>query len=287
MAELTNEDLSYIVSRIPGDVRKLMREHGAILAGGFIRSLVAREKVGDIDLFGPDKNTLEKWAKDLALERKGKFHETDNAFTVLAPPRYPVQFIHRWTYAASPTGGKESVEDLLEKVIADFDFSVAQAAIAWVPKPDDEAETQLVATGQQEGGYYVSVTSERFYPDLAGRRLVYLFPNRNEDAGGSLMRVRKFLERGYRISAANFAGTIARLVTRVDFDRIDDYRPGEPGMPDNQENYLAMVLTGLLREVDPLHVIDGVELVGEPESANGQDWREALKTEFVLMEGGA
>lgn len=272
MAELTNEDLSYIVSRIPSDVRKLMREQGTILAGGFIRSLVARGKASDIDLFGPDKATLAEWAKDLALERKGKLHETDNAFTVLAPPRYPVQFIHRWTYAAvvSPQGPKAALADLLEGVIKDFDFSIAQAAVAWEP-----------GQGEDESGHYVSCISDRFYADLAGKRLVYLFPDRHEDAGGSLMRVRKFIERGYRISALNLGGVIARLTMRVDFDRIEDYQ-GPEDM--TKEKYLAMVLTGLLREVDPLHVVDGVELVGEPDRMNGFEWRDALKDDVPGIE---
>ena len=49
------------------------------------------------------------------------------------------------------------------------------------------------------GGEYVGLCNIRFYPDLAARRLVYTSPLRNEDAGGSILRVLKFYQRGYRI----------------------------------------------------------------------------------------
>ena len=66
-----------------------------------------------------------------------------------------------------------------------------------------------------------------------------------------MLRVRKFLKRGYSIQAGSLAGVIARLVSSLDFRGGYD------------EKDAAKVITGLLREVDPLRIVDGVELVDE------------------------
>ena len=99
-----------------------------------------------------------------------------------------------------------------------------------------------------------SCVSDTFYSDLAAHRLVYTFPKREEAAGGSILRVRKFLQRGYNIQAWSLAGVISRLLIAVEKDSILA-KEGELG--------LAKVITGLLREVDPLVVIDGVEAIDE------------------------
>jgi hypothetical protein len=68
-------------------------------------------------------------------------------------------------------------------------------------------------------------------------------PNELSLAGGSILRVLKFYQRGYRIPLDSLGAVIARLMKPVDFDKII-------GRTD-QEDQLAKVLTGLLREVDP------------------------------------
>lgn len=231
MSSLTNRDLSFVLSRVPKDVRKLM-EKGAMLGGGFIRATIAGEKPNDIDLFGESQEKLESWAKDLALSRKARLHTTDNAYTVLAPPRHPVQFIHRWTFP-------QAVE-----MVHSFDFTIAQVGI-WF-----DSQTKK----------FHSYCHSDFYPDLAGRRLVYTAPERNEDPGGSLLRVRKFLRAGYHIDAVSLGRVIARLAMGV--DEVNE------AMKDRGESHLALVLGGLLREVDPLTVVDGVDLIDEHEVDN-------------------
>ena len=220
--KLTPNDLRFVVSRIPKDVRKLMIAHGITLGGGFIRETVAGNKPQDIDLFGKPGQDLKAVAALLALSRHGRMHETDNALSVLAPPRMMVQFITRWRYNEP------------QDIIPDFDFTVCQAAIWAVPGPKWNSEI-----------------SDAFYPDLAARRLVYTSPQREEAAGGSLLRVRKFLKRGYDIQAPSLAAVIARLVTKV------------RGEPDEQR--ATQILLGLLHEVDPAVVIDGLDVIDEHE----------------------
>jgi hypothetical protein len=225
---LTPLHLNFVLSRLPKDVIGLMKS-GAVLGGGFIRATIAGEKVNDIDLFGHTQEVLEGWAKDLALSRKGRLHATDNAYTVLAPPRHPVQFIHRWLFATP------------HDCLASFDFTIASAVIWWD-----------IATEK-----WVSACHKDFYPDLASKRLVYLAPMRNEDAGGSILRARKFLRNGYFIDAASLGRVTARLAMGVD----------EISSVVKNEEWLAMVLAGLLREVDPLTIVDGMELVDEHQVA--------------------
>lgn len=221
--KLTDGDLRFVVSRIPRDIRELMQKEPVILAGGFIRSTIMGEKASDIDIFGREEGELKGIAYKLCAARKARPIETKNAITVLSPPRLPVQFIFRWTFSS------------LQATADSFDFTICQAAI------------------QFREGKWESHTSEGFYPDLAARRLVYTSPSRNEDAGGSILRVRKFLARGFNIQAPSLAAVIARLISRVDLER--ETVADEPGM--------AKVITGLLREVDPNVAIDGLDPIDE------------------------
>lgn len=224
---LSATDLCFVVRRLPKDVQVLLRQNAGhvFLGGGFIRAVIAGEVPSDIDLFGSSDAVVTRAADALAAQRAGcRKHYTKNAITLLATERLPVQFIRRWTF------------DSAEALTASFDFTVCQAAI-----------------GVTEGAF-VSTCSPDFYLDLAARRLSYTFPQREEEAGGSLLRVVKYLARGYRIAPESLAGVVSRLVGKVyehpDYSRAD-------------EKWRARVLAGLLREVDPLTIVDGLEVMDE------------------------
>jgi hypothetical protein len=72
----------------------------------------------------------------------------------------------------------------------------------------------------------------------------------------------KFIKRGYNIQDPSLAGVISRIVCKLDFDKIGVNIPGHIN-----ETRTAMIITGLLRQVDPLTVIDGVDFVDEHEVA--------------------
>lgn len=227
--ELTQEDLRFVVTRLPRDIRKLAQERGLFIAGGFIRETIAGNKAHDVDLFGPTKEALDLAAELIAAKRDARIYRTDNAITVLTGNRMPIQFITRWLY------------DDAQKLLAEFDFTVCQAVI-WFDKED---------------GLWKSAISDGFYPDLAARRLVYTYPQREEDAGGSMLRVRKFLQRGYTIQAPSLGGVIARIARAVRWEQIGD-----------DEHKAGRVIAGLLREVDPLTIVDGLEPIDDHESIN-------------------
>jgi hypothetical protein len=230
MQTLAYDDMRRIIGFLPDDLIAILRGTNAvlaggtnaILAGGFIRSRIAGEEPSDIDLFESSPMRCEALASMIkhALAQTGvRMFRTQNAHTILCPGRVPVQVIHRWCY--------DSPEALLQS----FDFTIAQACV-WF-----------------DGKEWQSLCSNDFYPDLAAKRLRYLFPKRHEDAGGSLLRATKFLRKGYGISPENLASVISRLLGGVETG-AKIWQEGEIGR--------AKVLGGLLRKVDPLTIIAGL-----------------------------
>lgn len=218
--KLTNTDLQFVVRRIPKDIRELMMINPLWIGGGFIRETISGGEVNDIDLFSSSKEGLFQVSKLLNLQRsESKLHTSDNAITLLSPPRIPVQFITRWTFSDP------------EESIKSFDFTVCQAVIYY----------------NKEIGSFDSVISEFFYSDLAAKRLTYTNPIREEEAGGSMLRVLKFIKRGYNIEPLSLGQVIARLTSTIDYSitHID----------------VGAKIGGLLRDVDPLLVVDGLEWI--------------------------
>lgn len=242
-SELSKQDLNWCLRRIPKPVREeIKRRPGIVIAGGLIRSCITGEKVNDIDIFGPSKDELEAMARKLAAHggRQRRIIETDNAFTV--PGWNPtLQFIHRWLYSKP------------EEVVESFDFTICSAAF-WY-----------------DGSAWHSLIHEDFYRDLAAKRLVYMVPQRNEDAGGSMLRVLKYYQRGYRIPLDSMGAVISRLVMGVEVDKM--LERGE-----YNEHNLARILTSLLVEVDPL--VDPEHLVHLPSMKEEEDILSLMESEL-------
>ena len=211
MNNLDNQDLWWALKRLPTILKETMNKpewHNKIfVGGGFLRSIVAGESINDIDVFVPSKED----AKNLSEILKGKkgVFITDNAYTVKG--RLPIQMIHRWVFNS------------IEEVSNSFDFTICCAAF----------------TKTKDG--YVSYVDDRFYKDLASKRLVYRYPVRNEDAGGSMLRVLKYYQKGYRIPLDSLGGVMARMIQGVRIEKRERMT----------EDDWAKILTGLLREVDP------------------------------------
>lgn len=229
--ELTKTDLNFVLTRVPKDILDVLKKHPGkvFLAGGFIRSVISGEKVSDVDLFGVTEALLLDIAKDLAVSRKGRYFKTDNALTVLAPPRHPVQLITRWLF----TGPAQLIES--------FDFTVCQAVI-WCEQVNVDNSTR------GPSHIWHSLCSEHFYADLAARRLVYTSPKREEEPGGSILRAFKFVGRGWNIQAPSISKLCARLIN------------GIAGLDSVNEEVAARSMIKLLQQVDPLRIIDGVDV---------------------------
>ena len=225
MRTLEKQDLQWALQRTPVPVLELMKRRGTRLlaAGGFLRSIIANEKINDIDLFSPTQEEAYSAAQELAGD--DKIYTTDNAYSVRLKRGLLAQFIHRWTF--------DRPEDMLNS----FDFTIACGAFWYDASRFDPLHA---------GAGWQSMIDDRFYADLAAKRLIYRSPLRNEDAGGSLLRVLKFYQRGYRIPLNSLGAVIARLVNAVDEEKI-----GALSYAGNHEQKLAKVLTALLHEVDP------------------------------------
>jgi len=214
--KLDQYDLQQALRRLPVELKKLMEsdewENQIFVGGGYLRAVVAGETVNDIDVFVNSKKEAELLA--MKLGKPGDVATTDNAFTVKRSHGVPIQIIHRWVFK------------MAEDVARSFDFTVCCAVIS-----------------HNNADGWDSYCDDRFYTDLASKRLVYRCPERNEDAGGSMIRVLKYYQKGYRIPLSSLACVIARLMRDVDLLRI------EGGLKNKRE--IAHIIRGLLIEVDP------------------------------------
>jgi hypothetical protein len=239
MNTLNQFDLFFIRNRLPRDVRDLLIAYGEsavtadltlpaklFLAGGFIRSVIAKEEINDVDLFASNKVVAHGVANELADKFKSRVYSTDNAYTVRAKP-FTLQVIHRWTFP-SP-----------EECVKSFDYTIARAAVWASASVDAHGNTSHT---------WASACDPSYYEDLAARRLVYRSPVREEAAGGSLLRLLKFYRRGYTAPLDTIAAVMSRMAVKIDHKAI---LAGAVSNGTSEEKQIEKVLLGLLHEVDP------------------------------------
>ncbi len=221
--KLDYQDLSWALQRLPKNLKTIMQEKDWIgnifVGGGYLRSIVAGEKINDVDVFVKSEKDAELLAYKLAFDKKDII-KTDNAFTVKG--KIAIQVIYRWLF--------EKPEDVSNS----FDFTICCAVIYCEPKQGEVHKNECPVK-------WDSFCDPRFYIDLASKRLVYRSPVRNEDAGGSMLRVLKYYQKGYRIPLNSLGSVIARLTKAIDVKQVNI----------TDEVAVAKVITGLLREVDP------------------------------------
>lgn len=237
--EINKYDLNWCVRRLPWLLRETMKKYGSqiVVAGGYIRACILNEPVNDIDLFVADKDFAKAVALEMVDGKEKRLIITDNAITVKGL-KHTIQFITRWVY------------DDPHKILESFDFTICQAAFWWHKNI--------------YGGVWTSITSESFYQDLPSKRLIYTSPIREEEPGGSMLRVLKYYQRGYRITIDSLAAVITRLSAGVDYSTkgIVDVKTGDLDAP-----YFHKIISGLLHEVDPNidpdHIIEDVKIDGD------------------------
>lgn len=191
---LTWQDTQRVIDSLPGFIPRLLND-GFYIGGGCIRSVIAGEPISDVDIFGSDRDSLDKAAEDLRMRYGGTKFVTANAITVRVPGMSPIQFIRRWVF------------DTPEACMQSFDFTISRAVIyaefttrSGDPLPEPE---------------YSSVCDDRFYEDLTNKRITYCQPKREEDPAGSFLRVQKFIKRGYKVPPMEYAKMIARLLSKT------------------------------------------------------------------------
>jgi len=219
--KLNKYDLHRALRGIPKELKQHMRGGTVFVGGGYLTSVVRGDKVNDIDVFVGSKAEAEELSRSLKakLDITNEW-KSDNAITLRRPGRPPIQIIHRWTF--------KKIKDVADS----FDFTICCAAIGYEFGPSGVLEVR-------------SYCDPAFYQDVAANRLVYRHPIRNEDAGGSMLRLLKYYRKGYSAPLTTTGGVIARMLAKVDWQHVNTHHGAE------REEFLTRVLTGLLVEVDP------------------------------------
>jgi hypothetical protein len=234
MRDLTYRDGQWVCQRLPGNLRVILEFDfpGVVVAGGFVRDVISRDTPTDIDLFIPRDFDTERLSKKI-VERfrlnQEDVHTTPNAWTFRTRPLV-IQMIHRWRF------------DDIDSCLASFDFTISQAGIVYV---------------KNHG--WKSRCSDAFYEDLASRRLIYTSPAREEEPGGSFLRLLKFYSRGYRAPLESSADLLGRLMykTLEAFPFIGKCEEGHPAVLDStvaSESSMSHHIRGLLVNVDPQNI---------------------------------
>jgi len=211
-------DLHRAFRFLPKELKAEMKPGNVFVGGGYLTSIVKGEHPpNDIDVFVPSVEVAEvltqklRNAFNLQDANQVTVWRSDNATTIRRPNAVPIQIIHRWTF------------EKLEDVANSFDFTCCCAAIGY------------------DGAFVQSYCDDSFYQDVAASRLVYRHPVRNEDAGGSMLRLLKYIRKGYNAPLATVGGVMARMARGVEWKM----------MSESSETDLTKVLTALLVEVDP------------------------------------
>jgi len=212
MIPLKNEHVEKVYGLLfKNNLATLVMKHNLLVGGGCIRAVVANESTSDIDLF-----SMTGWSGELATDLNTVFSgrkiiATANAVTYAKKDHTPVQMITRWVF-------KDAVE-----LLNHFDFTVCGAVVYC------------------SGTTLYGICHDQFYEHIDAKKLVYSNPLlATSEPGGSLLRVMKYVSRGYYCSPESLSRILARLMLKVDVTRAEG------------DDRVAFVINGLLREVDPL-----------------------------------
>lgn len=219
MSELKLEHVTKVISLLHKQgIADLVKKHKMLVGGGCIRAVVADETTSDIDLFLSEKPSDELFADFELVFPHRQIIRTANATTYAVKKETPVQVISRWVF-------KDDWE-----LLDHFDFSICGAVVRF------------------NGTLWTGIVHHNFYEHLEAKKLVYTNPPLGAcEPGGSLLRVMKYVSRGYYCSPESLSRIMARMMLRVD-------SPHQLG-----EERLRAVLDGMLREVDPA-TVEGVDL---------------------------
>lgn len=189
---LVGEDLRKVVFALPEEIQKMMRKHPGqvVVAGGFIRALVANEDINDIDVFIDTETNCKKWADDEDLDYESR---EKHLYLEGEEGEPEIQIIWRYPF-------KQPVE-----IPDSFDYTVCKAAV-WFSNGDKNRPPGFVGT-----------CHKNFYRDIARRMLVYE-TNRDTERLESIPRLIKYIAYGYAIEPKSLAEVVSRTVVNLKLD---------------------------------------------------------------------
>jgi hypothetical protein len=179
-----------IVAALPTEIRELAISEGPniLIAGGFCRDVMTGAEPKDIDIFSVSSQAMHNAIHNFDWTEHYTARLTANAKSFIHDDDGPdVQFISRVYYA-----------DHFEAVKS-FDFSICQVGVFYIP-----------------GKGWEGICTVEYMEDLPEFKMRYTAPERDEDPGASLLRMVKFVSRGYKIAEADIARVMGRFVVKLD-----------------------------------------------------------------------
>lgn len=178
-----------VVDALPRDVRELLVEVGPklMVAGGFPRDVMSAASPKDIDLFAVNKLDLEAAADLFDWTDQYSRKRTANAITFKNHAGgLDVQFVIR-----------DFRLDHYNTLLS-FDYTICQVGVYHDPDKG-----------------WVGIASEAFLVDFPNFEMHYTAPERDEDPGANVLRLLKFVSRGWKVGEADVAKVIGRFVSRL------------------------------------------------------------------------
>jgi hypothetical protein len=215
-------------------IKKHMGELGLMLSGGAINSIITGTKVNDLDFYIKTDSQVAAATRFFSQYFKEVPYVSTNAITfkrksTSSPKRWTAQLITRF---------KGSCEEILDT----FDFTITQGLF------DFDSD--------------VFVFGDRFFTDIAARKLVYLGKSRFPIC--AMYRTKKYQERGYTVPGSTIMH-IALSIVRLDIKTYRDLKDQLMGID-------TIYLQGLLSQdkyADALPVDYGTFLVEAFEKLDG------------------
>lgn len=173
--------------KLPRKVYISAKTHKAFLCGGAITSLFSNSKINDFDFYFRNSEALELFESDIKKEGFNLIINTDNALTY-QKENTAFQLIKK------PGFFKDTTNEIFNM----FDFTVCMGAY------DFDSES--------------FVLEERFLYHLARKEII--FNTNAEYPLASLCRIRKYLNRGFSVSAAE----LVKIALKIHSLDLKDYK---------------------------------------------------------------
>lgn len=188
-SKLDKFDLAGIMSSIPEECSSvwelLTTNPKLMLAGGFIRSCLMNEPIGDIDIFG-DELSIEK-GKEFLQKKYGDPDPISSSKSTIFNGKIQ---LYQQDYFTTP-----------EELLQDFDFTICQAVV-W------SSAGALT---------WESLCSPRYYRDLLKKELHYL----GQTPASSIYRALKFGRLGYKMSARYLPKMFEQLLKQKSWESFN------------------------------------------------------------------
>jgi hypothetical protein len=188
--KLHNNFTQMVVAAMPSALRNALMYTNACVAGGYVRDIISGKDPKDIDVFVQDEIVAKEvqdrleWDLESARTKENKNSVTVDSYDPLVTMP-PIQIINRW-YVWPP-----------EELVKTFDWGICQAAVYY------------------DGREWQGVCTQAFVDDLANETATYMAPDRDEDAGASVLRMVKLARKGYFVDEESIAGCVGRFVGKV------------------------------------------------------------------------